>query len=144
MRGLIAAALVLTLSACAGPLMSERRPVPPPIGPVATFDLSKRGAGARQFAEYVSARCLLDGVLRGAAMVVDKASGRVLIVGETQRLLAIDVIPSGRSSRLRLSGPAVADPATRQQMLYHLDRAARTGDTACPMLAVHPNLQAAM
>lgn len=128
--------LAFALAACAGPIDGRSvAPTPQPIGPEATVRIAEAGAGARRFAEHVAARCLLDGVVRGAAMVVDRQTGRVIIVGDTGELLAIDFLPADGGSRLRLSGPAMAEPAMRQQILFHIDRAARTGDTACPMLA---------
>lgn len=127
------------LAACAGPISGQaRRPAgpKPAIGPELTLSLDRRGADARRFVEEVAARCLLDGVVRGAAMVVDRQSGRVVIAGDREELLAIDILGSGwRSTRVRLSGPTVADPRTREAMVYQIDRASRTGDTACPHLA---------
>lgn len=123
------------VAACAGPIEDSRRAPPPgPDGPGVTVLIAASGQAGHRFAEEVAARCLLDGVVGGAAMVVDRQTGRIVIAGDREELLAIDVIPAARGSRLRLSGPTVENQATRERILYELDRAARTGDTACPIL----------
>lgn len=137
MRVVAAIVALSLLAGCAGPLTGPRQARPkPPIGPEVTVTLDRRGDAARRFVEEVSARCLLDGVVRGAAMVVDRQSGRVVIVGDHHEILALDLVGGSiLSTRVRLSGPAIADPRTRNNVLFHIDRAQRTGDTACPILA---------
>lgn len=135
MRFALLAAVPL-LAACAGPINDTGRgPSTASLDPGTSVRVNKAGPEARQFAEHVAARCLLDGVVGGAAMVVDRATGRVIIVGDHEELVAIDIVPLPRGeSRLSLSGPATQDPQMRQAMLYQIERAARTGDTSCPIL----------
>ncbi|HUF55311.1 MAG TPA: hypothetical protein VMM55_01995, partial [Thermohalobaculum sp.] len=87
---------------------------------------------ALAFVERVAAGCLLDGVVGGAAMIVDRPGSRVLIVGEDEELLALAVRPGSRGSQVELSGPAADDRAMRRRVQAALDRAARTGDPTCP------------
>ncbi len=139
MRAVAMTAALLTLAACAGPIedpmeVGARAPAPARSGDGASIRIASAGQAARSFAEEVAARCLLDGVVGGEAMIVERATGRIVIVGQDDELVTIDVLPSGSGSRLRLSGPAADDPSTRQAMLYHIERAARTGDTSCPVL----------
>jgi hypothetical protein len=126
-------ALVLgaALSGCA-PLPST--PAKPPIGPEIVVRLSETGRPARDLLERVAAGCWLDGVVRGAALVVDRQTGRVIIVSDDHDLLAADFLSSdGGQSRVRLSGPVIADPVKRQRLVETLDLAVRTGETSCPI-----------
>ncbi len=125
--GLIAAAL-------AGCATVPSAPPKPPVGPEIVVRLSERGRPARDLLERVAAQCWLDGIVRGAAMVVDRQTGRVIIVSDTEDLLAADFLPSeGGRSRVRLSGPVVADPIKTQRLVETLDLAVRTGETSCPV-----------
>jgi hypothetical protein len=97
--------------------------------------ISKTGQPARDLLELVAARCWLDGVVLGAQLIVDRQTGRVIIVDETSDLLAADFLANkGRRSRVRLSGPVVGDPIKANKLVESLDRAVRTGETACPPL----------
>jgi hypothetical protein len=109
-------------------------PPKPPIGPAIVIRLSESGQPARDLLERVAARCWLDGIVRGAAMVVDRQTGRVIIVSDTDDLLAADFLaPEGGRGRVRLSGPVIADPAKTQRLVETLDLAVRTGETSCPI-----------
>ncbi len=137
----LAALPVLALAACAGPVEESPRAagggsVSPPItsGGDGTMRIARAPVEALAFVERVAAACLLDGVVGGAAMIVDRPGRRVLIVGDDAELLSIAVAPGSRGSSVRLSGPAAVDRGMRREILHHLDRAARTGDPACPAL----------
>lgn len=138
-RALVASAVVLALTACAGPIEgpvepAASAPAPGPVGNGAGMRIARSGPAALGFVEEVAAGCLLDGVVGGAAMVVDRPAGRVIIVGDEEELLTIDVVPAGGGSRLDLSGPAVANPQLRRDVVRQIERAARTGDPTCPVL----------
>jgi hypothetical protein len=127
-----ALALAALVSACTLPDASA--PAKPPIGPEIVVRLDEHGQPARDLVEQVAARCWLDGILRGAAMVVDRQTGRVIIVSDTENLLAADFLtPKDGRSRVRLSGPVVADPTTQRRLVETLDLAVRTGKTDCPV-----------
>ena len=126
----------IAVTAC-GPLPGLKRPAPdvrPAIGPevVVRFNAGRRAP--RLLLESVAARCWLDGVVRGAQMIVNRQTGNIIIVGDTTDLLAADFLPAQRgTSRVRLSGPVIAAPAKTAKLVASLDRAARTGETACPI-----------
>jgi hypothetical protein len=108
----------------------------PPIGPEIVVRLSERGRPARDLLERVAAQCWLDGIVRGAAMVVDRQTGRVIIVSDTDDLLAADFLDAqGGRSRVRLSGPVITDPVKARRLVETLDLAVRTGQTSCPIAA---------
>jgi hypothetical protein len=126
-----ALAVVALLSACTLP---DAAPPPPAIGPEIIVRFSERGQPARDLLERVAARCWLDGILRGAAMVVDRQTGRVIIVSDDEKLLAADFLaPQDGRSRVRLSGPVLVDTVTQRRLVESLDLAARTGKTDCPI-----------
>lgn len=127
----LACGFVAVLTACA-PMPSA--PPKPPIGPDIVVRLSVTGQPARDLIERVAAQCWLDGIVRGAAMVVDRQTGRVIIVSDTADLLAADFLaPEGGRSRVRLSGPVLADPLKARRLVETLDLAVRTGETSCPI-----------
>jgi hypothetical protein len=129
----LAFALAAVLAGCA-PLPSA--PPKPPIGPEIVVRISETGRPARELVERVAAGCWLDGIVRGASMIVDRQTGRVIIVSDTDDLLAADFLePQGGRSRLRLSGPVIADPVKAQRLVETLDLAVRTGVTSCPIAA---------
>lgn len=131
MRALL---LVLLLAACAPSrvVTIPRAEVPPPVGPEIVVALGVTGQPARDLLEQVGSRCWLDGVLGGAEMVVQRSTGRVQINAPDRILLAGDFLePRDGRARLRLSGPAVVDPAQRDRLVASLDQAVRTGQTAC-------------
>ena len=140
MRPVFAALPLVVLAACAGPIeeapRADRANTSAPItsGGDGTMRIAGAPASALAFVERVAAGCLLDGVVGGAAMIVDRPGSRVLIVGEDDELLTLTVEPGSRGSRIALSGPAADDRATRRRIQSALDRAARTGDPTCPPL----------
>lgn len=114
-----------------GPDTSALRPA---IGPeiIVSFDPGRQAS--RYLVERVAARCWLDGVISGAQMIVNRQTGNLVIVGDTRDLLAADFLePQGGFSRVRLSGPMIADPVKKNRLVAALVRAARTGETACPI-----------
>jgi hypothetical protein len=97
--------------------------------------VSATGQAARDLIHNVAARCWLDGVVRGAQLIV-KPSGNVEIVGDRYLLVAADYAGlAGARSRWKLTGTAIRDPAKRARLVETLDRAVRTGETQCPILA---------
>ncbi|MEM6946102.1 MAG: hypothetical protein AAF565_20340, partial [Pseudomonadota bacterium] len=130
-RLLPAIALTALLSACGanGGLyeVTDVPPGPPPYplaeGPELTIELGLPTAEARPFVEEVAARCWLDGVLQADAMIVDRASGRIVMTGETADLLTVDFIPRPDPTQLasmRLSGPAISNEEQTRRLLEHL------------------------
>lgn len=134
MRLILLAIAAVALAACVPAPRQQAQPKPP-VGPELVVLISKTGQPARDLLELVAARCWLDGVVLGAQMIVDRQTGRVIIVGDTRDLLAADFLRNkGGRSRVRLSGPVVADPVKADKLVQSLDRAVRTGETACPPL----------
>lgn len=131
LAAILAAAACTPLPAPVGPDAGALRPA---IGPeiVVRFDSGRQAP--RYLVERVAARCWLDGVVGGAQMIVNRQTGGIIIVGETTDLLAADFLePRDGRSRVRLSGPVIAEPAKKSRLVTTLDRAARTGETACPI-----------
>ncbi len=129
----LALTLAVLATACV-PVQRQAQPKPP-VGPEMVVLISKTGQPARDLLELVAARCWLDGVVLGAQLIVDRQTGRVIIVDETSDLLAADFLANkGGRSRVRLSGPVVGDPIKANKLVESLDRAVRTGETACPPL----------
>jgi len=129
-----ALAIAGLLSGCVS-IPQAVKPPKPAIGPDLIVQVSSTGQKARTLIEHVAARCWLDGIVGGAAMVVDRQTGRVIIVSDTEDLLAADFLrPAGGRSRVRLSGPVISDPAKARRLVQTLDHAVKTGDTACPVL----------
>lgn len=96
--------------------------------------VSATGQNARNLIHDVAARCWLDGVVRGAQLIV-KPSGNVEIVGDKYLLVAADYVGlAGARSRWKLTGTAVRDPGKRARLVETLDRAVKTGETQCPIL----------
>ncbi|MEO0957893.1 MAG: hypothetical protein AAFY66_05410 [Pseudomonadota bacterium] len=137
--------LLACLAACgADGGLYQPQDVPPGLpdyplaeGPELTIELGLPQPEAQLFVEEVAARCWLDGVLRADAMVVDRASGRIVMTGETDDLLIVDFIPRGTPQSLaamRLSGAAVTNEEQTRRLIEHLERAERTGEVACPAL----------
>lgn len=116
------------------PAAGDKTALRPAIGPeiVVSFDSGRRAP--RYLLERVAARCWLDGVVRGAQMIVNRDTGNLIIVGDKIDLLAADFLkPLDGKSRVRLSGPVIADPAKKTKLVTSLERAARTDETACPI-----------
>ncbi|MEM9140385.1 MAG: hypothetical protein AAGB15_11215 [Pseudomonadota bacterium] len=131
------AILLLTASLVAACQPNAVQPTAPPkaaVGPEIVVRFSKSGQQAKDLLELVAAQCWLDGIVRGAQMIVDRNTGRVIIVGDTDDLLAADFLrPLDGRSRIRLSGPVVADPVKADRLVQSLDRAVKTGQTSCPI-----------
>ena len=134
---LLAAALVL--SACMTP---ANQPAPQPAkiqSPIEDNSIvllvSATGQRARDLIHHVAARCWLDGVVRGAQLIV-KPGGNVEIVGDQYLLVAADYVGlKGARSRWKLTGTALRDPIKRQRLISTLDTAVKTGRTGCPRLS---------
>jgi hypothetical protein len=124
------AALAALLAACA-------QPAPPPgprVQPETIVAFDRTGQPARDLLELVAAQCWLDGVVRGASMIVDRQNGRVIIVSDTEELLEARFLSEkGGQSRVRLTGPVVDDPVKTRRLVETLDLAAATGKTDCPI-----------
>ncbi|MEM6679058.1 MAG: hypothetical protein AAF675_14430 [Pseudomonadota bacterium] len=137
-------ALTLGLSACADGALYETTDIPPgpppyPLaeGPEITLELGLPTPDAKPFVEEVAARCWLDGVLQADAMIVERASGRIVLTGASEDLLVVDFIPYGvpeNLARLRLSGAAMTNEEQSRRLIEHLERAERGGEIACPAL----------
>ncbi len=134
MRGAGALAATFAAAALTACASLPSTPAKPPIGPEIVVRLSQTGQPARDLLERVAASCWLDGIVRGASMIVDRQTGRVIIVSDTDDLLAADFLPpQDRRARVRLSGPVIADPVKRDRLVETLDLAVRTGQTSCPI-----------
>ncbi|MEM9061972.1 MAG: hypothetical protein AAGD13_16040 [Pseudomonadota bacterium] len=94
--------------------------------------VSATGQQARDLIHDVSARCWLDGVVRGAQLIV-KPTGNIEIVGDRYLLVAADYAGlKGARSRWKLTGTALKDPVQRARLVETLDVAVKTGETRCP------------
>ncbi|MEM6488682.1 MAG: hypothetical protein AAF677_10530 [Pseudomonadota bacterium] len=139
----------VALAACAdGALydVTDIPPGPPPNPPAAdpqiVVELDRPTDTAKRFIEDVSARCWLDGVIQAGAMLVDRNSGRIVLVGETEDLLVVDFLPTDPPdayAQMRLSGPVLTNADKTAALLEHLTRAERTGEIACPPLGAEGN-----
>ena len=124
----------LAVAACQPISRTGQGPAKPPVGPEMIVRFSVQGQAARDLLEEVAARCWLDGVTRGAQLIVNRQTGGLVIVGDRSELLAADfLVPREGRSRVRLSGPVVADRAKADYLVRSLDRAVKTGDTFCPI-----------
>lgn len=96
--------------------------------------ITQIGTEARTLIEALAARCWLDGIVRGAAMVVDRPNDRIIIDGDSETLLVAQFLPprDGRTW-IRLTGRATEDPQTALKIARSVDKAERTGETACPI-----------
>lgn len=130
------------LAACQTTTGTAPEPAPPAepaepadTGPGFVYLVPKTGAPARDMIERLAAQCWLDGVARGAALVVDRQSGRVIVVSDTDEILIAENIGlDGAKTRWRLSGPVAEDPAKAARLRETLDIAVQTDQTACPRL----------
>lgn len=96
--------------------------------------ISATGQQGRDLMHKVAARCWLDGVVRGAQLIVWPDGNTLEIAGETQALVRAKYIGrAGPNGRWHLTGRSVNNPAQRARLVQTLDRAAKTGDTACPI-----------
>ena len=135
MMRMVAILGALLLAACQPvPLPTASTPNPgAPKGPEIVVLVAKTGQPARDLMHHIAARCWLDGIVRGAQLIV-KPGGNLIIVGDTTDLLAADYLGlKGNRSRWRLSGDVIRNRAKTQALVRTLDRAVRTGQTACPI-----------
>lgn len=138
MTRFLAIGVIVALAACTPLRPADVAPTTgarPAIGPEVIVRFSPGRRSPRALLEQVAARCWLDGVVRGAGMIVDRQTGRIVIAGETRQLLAADFLrPEDGKARIRLSGPVIADPNKQNRLVETLDLAARTGETGCPRI----------
>lgn len=135
MRAVALAALV-GLAAC-----QAAQPVPEPVKTHSPAEdasivvlVAKTGQPARDLIHELAARCWLDGVVRGAQLIV-KPGGNIEIVGDRDLLVAADYIGlKGARSRWRLTGVSLRNPEQKLKLVRTLDHAVKTGDTSCPRL----------
>ena len=96
--------------------------------------ISATGKRGRDLMHEVAARCWLDGVVRGAQLIIWPDGNTLEIAGETQALVRAKFIGlAGRNGRWHLTGISVNNPSTQARLVATLDRAAKTGETACPI-----------
>ena len=126
--------LVLGLSACA---KDVDKTVPSAVAVdkekelVLTFN--RAGTHAKDLIHNLAARCWLDGVVRGANLIVTPFNGGIEIVGDTATLLKGRFLHSeGPAARLRLTGSAIANPEMVAKLKSTLQIAVKTGETRCP------------
>lgn len=106
-----------------------------PAKPGFTVLVDRTGALARGLIERIAAQCWLDGVVGGAALVVDRQSGKIIIVSETDELLIVENEGlEGSNTRWRLSGPAADEARKAERLRKTLGYALKSGDTSCPRL----------
>ena len=130
--------LCLALAACAS---DEPEPVPVRQAPAApapaqtngiVYTMAKPEAQARSFVEEVAARCWLDAELQAAAVIVDRQTGRIVVVGETEALVVADFAAADDTSTdIALTGPAIEDTARATRLVLRLNQAEASGNTAC-------------
>lgn len=132
--------LLVLAALTAGCVPGARLPIPnqetlpQAAGPEVIVRFSLAGPRARRLLEEVAARCWLDGITRGAQLIVDRQTGAVIIVGDTDDLLSANFLaPRGGRSRIRLSGPVVGNQRKADALVRTLDRAVKTGETFCPI-----------
>ncbi|MEM7746257.1 MAG: hypothetical protein AAF409_21395 [Pseudomonadota bacterium] len=126
--------LVAVLAACA-PAQREAPAPQAASDPEVVVLMARTGQPARDLLEQVAVGCWLDGVVRGASMIVDRNTGRLIIVSDTEDLLTADFVGlKGVQSRIRLAGPVIGDSAKQARLVETLDLAVRTGQTTCPRL----------
>lgn len=120
-----AALLGVLLAGCAGGPPPGGAHGPAAHGPgSATVEMrfARPGGVLRRRLEVLAARCWLDGELGAEALAVDRRSGRIVAAGPEGALFTLDVedAPAG-AALVRLSGPALADPARRARMARALE-----------------------
>ncbi|MBY8975580.1 hypothetical protein KHP62_07175 [Rhodobacteraceae bacterium NNCM2] len=101
-------------------------------GPQVTVQIGMTGEPARTRLRDVAVNCWLDHVVGGAALFSDEATGRLLIVGETEDIVSADFVAyTDATSRIAIAGPAVGDKAKLDRMMATLNTAVTTGETHC-------------
>lgn len=145
MRGRNAAALLgaaLILGACAageaGRHAALSAPEPQPdepaelSGPGLPLLMAMPIGEARESLERVAASCWLDDVVGGGSMIVDRATGRVVITSDTEDLLITELVPLDQNSSIaQVTGPAIDDPATVLRLSETLEAWIASGQTEC-------------
>lgn len=87
---------------------------------------------ARESLERVAAGCWLDDVVGGGSMIVDRATGRVIITSDTEDLLITELVPLDQNSSIaQVTGPAIDDPATVLRLSETLEASIASGHTEC-------------
>lgn len=136
---LFAPLLFVLMSGCVGVVggvTTGPTPLPPPEGPEVFVRVARIGPAAANLVHEVAARCWLDGVLRAGTMTVNRSTGRIELSDDRGLMVAADYVENvGLVSRWRLSGPSVASPVIVDRLVSSLDRAVKTGETGCPILA---------
>ncbi|MEM6547613.1 MAG: hypothetical protein AAF713_07680 [Pseudomonadota bacterium] len=129
------AALALLLAACARDPITVAPGaslVAAPIGTELRLTLTRNRSESFAFLEELAARCWLDDVLMAGGLLVDRRGERLVLSTDDTDRLAADLLPGLGLGQVRLSGPALDEPATRARLLETLNTADRTGETACP------------
>lgn len=124
---------MLFAAGCAEAPVAERRAEPTPDQGMRLALMQER-AKAFAFVEALAARCWLDGVVGGAAMIVDRGAERLIIAGDTEELLEADLVPGSDPAIVQITGRAVTNPRLQAQLRSTLAVAERTGETSCPPL----------
>lgn len=126
--------ILALLGACTVPSPPVEPEPPAAVEKGMVVVISKTGLNARTLIEELAARCWLDGIVRGAALVVDRQSGRIVIDGDDENLIVAEFLPprDGRS-HIWITGPATDNPETALRIAQSVDKAEKTGETACPI-----------
>jgi len=82
--------------------------------------------------ERLAAACWLDAELEGALMLVDNRKRQIKIAAAEGEVLRVGFIPAGpRATDVRLTGPALSDPALADRMAGALETAMEGAEPAC-------------
>ena len=138
---LLGAALILGACAAQGGKQAAA-PVPEPkqepeqaaalSGPGLPLPMAMPIGQARESLERVAASCWLDDVVGGGSMIVDRATGRVVITSDTEDLLIAELVPLDEDSSIaQVTGPAIDDPATALRLSETLEASIASGHTDC-------------
>ena len=137
MRKVVLTIAAMALAACAQPVQKEppeaAAALPPPAEIV--VQVSKIGPESHELIHALAARCWLDGIVRGAQLII-KPDGNLVIVGDTSDLLVAEYAGlKGSGTGWRLTGDVMEDRERALQLVRSVDRADSTGETACPIAA---------
>ena len=123
---------VAALTGCAESGKPVTTPAPAKSDPGIMVTVAGNDASAREMMHQLAVECWLDGIVGGAQLFI-KRDGNLVIVGETDDLVAANFIGlKGDNSRWRLTGKSVEDPEIAHQLLQSIERANQTGETSCP------------
>lgn len=138
---LLGAALIL--GACAGQHGKQAAAPAPAPEPELEHPAELSGQGlplpiampigqARESLERVAASCWLDDVVGGGSMIVDRATGRVVITSDTEDLLIAELVALDEDSSIaQVTGPAIENPATALRLSETLEASIASGYTEC-------------